>query len=84
MAGIAYSLVSVTIGAILAFAVTASTPGVSLPAVGAVLMIVGMVGFATFLYLEWQRRRAYGQRYGGGPSGPGGHDPTTSYERDRY
>ncbi len=81
MVGIAYSLVAVTIGAILSFAVTASTPGVSLPAVGTVLMIVGMVGFATFLYLEWQRRRAYAPRHDPGPNRGGGYDETTTYER---
>ncbi len=55
--GLGASLAAVTVGAILAFAITASTPGISLPAVGTILMVMGMVGFATVLYLDYMRRR---------------------------
>lgn len=55
--GLGASLAAITVGAILAFAITASTPGISLPAVGTILMVMGMVGFATVLYLDWAQRR---------------------------
>src|SRR3954465_13365028 len=56
--GLGASLAAVTVGAILAFAITASTPGISLPAVGTILMVMGMVGFVTILYLDWASRRS--------------------------
>ena len=49
--GLGASLAAVTVGAILAFAITASTPGISLPAVGT------MVGFLTSSAEE--RRNVY-------------------------
>jgi hypothetical protein len=56
--GIAASLAAVAVGAVLTYAITASTPGVSLPAVGTILMVIGLVGFVTSLYLDWSRRRS--------------------------
>jgi hypothetical protein len=56
--GLGASFIAITAGAILAFAITASTPGISLPAVGTILMIMGMIGFATCLYLDWMNRRS--------------------------
>lgn len=58
--GLGASLAAITAGAVLAFAITASTPGISLPAVGTILMVMGMVGFVTVLYLDWASRRSTG------------------------
>jgi hypothetical protein len=58
--GLGASLAAITAGAVLAFAITASTPGISLPAVGTILMVMGMVGFVTVLYLDWASRRSAG------------------------
>ncbi|HSP38931.1 MAG TPA: hypothetical protein VLR26_14390 [Frankiaceae bacterium] len=55
--GLGASLAAVTVGAILAFAITTSTPGISLPAVGTILMVMGAIGFVTVLYLDWAARR---------------------------
>jgi hypothetical protein len=47
------------VGAILRYAVTASTSGIDIATVGLILMIVGVVGFAvSLLYvLAWSPRR---------------------------
>jgi hypothetical protein len=66
--GLGASLAAITVGAVLAFAITASTPGISLPAVGTILMVMGMVGFVTILYLDWAARRpsqSYDQNFVG-------------------
>lgn len=55
--GIGLSLFSFALGAILAFAVRRSPAGISLQVVGLVLMLVGVIGFATSLYFaRWRRR----------------------------
>jgi hypothetical protein len=48
------------VGAILRYAVTATTSGINIATVGLILMIVGAVGFAvSLLYvLAWSPRRA--------------------------
>jgi uncharacterized membrane protein YedE/YeeE len=53
------SLVLIAVGAILRYAVTASTKGVDLATVGLVLMIVGIVGLIlSLLWMGvWARRR---------------------------
>jgi len=73
--GLGFSLAAVAAGAILAFAVSASTPGVSLPAVGVILMVVGVVGFATALYLDQRNREAATPTY---------EPPPPAYERRDY
>jgi hypothetical protein len=58
--GTSASLVLIAIGAILRWAVTAQVSGLSLPTVGLVLIIVGILGFVVSL-LEmflWAPRRA--------------------------
>ncbi|HTW13325.1 MAG TPA: hypothetical protein VME01_11310 [Solirubrobacteraceae bacterium] len=47
--GLTTSLVLIAIGAILRFAVTATTSGINVHTVGVILMIVGAVGFLIFL-----------------------------------
>lgn len=78
-AGVGWSLFTVAAGAILAFAITASTPGVSLQAIGVVLMVVGVVGFATTLYLDHRGRDA-----GGYDDGYGGGNPAQGYPGPGY
>ncbi len=53
------SIFLVALGAILRYAVTASTSGISLPTVGLILMIVGIVGLvlSIFYMLAWSPRR---------------------------
>jgi hypothetical protein len=65
--GLGASLAAIAAGAILAFAITASTPGISLPAVGTILMVIGAIGFVTCLYLDWSHRRpaSYDQNFVG-------------------
>jgi hypothetical protein len=57
--GTTASLVLIAIGAILRWAVTAEVSGISLPTVGLVLIIVGIVGFVVSLLemLLWAPRR---------------------------
>jgi hypothetical protein len=54
------SLVLITIGAILRFAVTATTSGFSIHTAGTILMVVGVVGLVLSLFwdLVGTRRRA--------------------------
>lgn len=54
------SIFLIAVGAILRYAVTASTSGISLPTVGLILMIVGIVGLIlSLLYmLSWGPRRS--------------------------
>jgi uncharacterized protein involved in exopolysaccharide biosynthesis len=53
------SIFLVALGAILRYAVTASTSGISLPTVGLILMIVGIAGLvlSIFYMLAWSPRR---------------------------
>jgi uncharacterized membrane protein YgdD (TMEM256/DUF423 family) len=59
--GLAASLVLIAAGAILRWAVSASTSGIDLRSVGLILLIVGIVGFVvslmwmTFLADRWSR-----------------------------
>jgi hypothetical protein len=80
--GLGASLAAVTVGAVLAFAITASTPGISLPAVGTILMVMGMVGFVTVLYLDWAQRRPsqqYDQNFVGR-----NYDDGSTYQQQTY
>jgi uncharacterized membrane protein YbhN (UPF0104 family) len=61
MPSIGSSIFLIAVGAILRYAVTATVEGVSLPTVGLILMIVGIVGLViSLLYLfawsPWQHR----------------------------
>lgn len=58
MFGYAISLILIAVGAILAFAVTATVSGVAINTVGWILMIVGLVGFIFSLVFasEWFRQ----------------------------
>jgi hypothetical protein len=60
MPGIGISVFLFAVGAILAFAVTVSTSGVDLDAVGVILMIVGAVGFLASM-LFWAPWAPYGR-----------------------
>lgn len=82
--GLGASLAAVTIGAILAFAITASTPGISLPAVGTILMVMGMVGFVTVLYLDWAQRRPAQQQYDQNFVGRNYDDGSTYQQQQTY
>jgi hypothetical protein len=59
--GLAGSLVLIAAGAILKWAVSASTSGVNLQTVGVILLVVGIVGFVislmwmTFLADHWHK-----------------------------
>jgi len=57
--GVVVSLILIAVGAILAFAVTASTSGVDLDTVGVILMIVGGVGLILSL-IFWSAFGGYG------------------------
>ncbi len=53
------SIFLIAVGAILRYAVTATTSGISLPTVGLILMIVGIAGLvlSIFYMLAWAPRR---------------------------
>ena len=60
------SIFLIALGAILRYAVTASTSGISLPTVGLILMIVGIVGIILSLFwmISWSHKRtARGERF---------------------
>ena len=56
--GIGSSLFLIAVGAILKFAVTGNVSGISVPTVGLILMIVGIVGLVISLFFlgEWRAR----------------------------
>jgi hypothetical protein len=59
------SIFLIAVGAILRYAVTASTSGINLQTVGLILIIVGIVGLVISLFwmISWgPRRRAVGER----------------------
>jgi hypothetical protein len=51
--GLAVSLILIAAGAILTWGVTAEASGLNIDAIGAILMIIGLVGFVLSLLL-WQ------------------------------
>jgi Domain of unknown function (DUF6458) len=53
------SIFLIAVGAILRYAVTASTSGISLPTVGLILMIAGIIGLVLSLFwmIAWAPRR---------------------------
>jgi hypothetical protein len=62
--GISTSLVLIAVGAILKWAVTASTSGINLGTVGVVLMIVGAIGIVLSL-IFWSSWGGFGSRTAG-------------------
>ena len=60
--GIGASIFLMAVGAILAFAVHASLSGVSIQLVGIILMIAGLIGLLTTLFILGPRRRATDDR----------------------
>ncbi len=61
--GIGLSLVLIAAGAILKWAVTASTSGINLNTVGVVLMVVGVAGLVLSL-IFWSTWGGFGSRRG--------------------
>ena len=59
--GISTSLVLIAVGAIIKWAVTASTSGINLNTVGVVLMVVGIVGLVLSL-IFWSSWGGFGAR----------------------
>ena len=57
--GIGTSIFLLAVGAVLAFAVTASVSGISLTAVGVILMIAGAIGLAVALIARSRRDDAH-------------------------
>jgi len=76
--GIGLSLVFIAAGAILTWAVSASVSGVSLEAVGVILMIVGAIGLVLSLVF-WS---SWGG-FGGARDAGGGAAQTTVIKDDR-
>jgi len=61
--GIGTSIFLIALGAILAFAVTATVSGIELATVGVILMVVGAVGLAiSLMFLSRARRPVVGER----------------------
>ena len=54
------ALFTITVGAILAFAVTAELAGIDLQVVGYILLAVGALGLAFGLWMNFSGRRAAG------------------------
>ncbi|MBV8956185.1 MAG: hypothetical protein JO179_18750 [Solirubrobacterales bacterium] len=55
---IGLSLFTIMVGAILKFAVTAQLAGISLPTVGVILMVVGLIGLLVSVWLILAGRAA--------------------------
>jgi hypothetical protein len=83
--GIAMSLGVFAIGAILGFAVRTEPSGLDLPAVGAILMLVGGVGVGVSLYRERWRRRIFEESIETGAGRPDADvsDPEPDYNPAR-
>lgn len=81
--GLGAAFAAVTVGAILAFAISASTPGISLPAVGTILMVMGMIGVAVILYLDWASRRSTSSGYDQNFAGRN-YDDGSTYQQQTY
>lgn len=73
--GLGSSLAVIAIGAILRWAISASTSGVNIRTVGLILLIVGGIGFVVSLFWMafYADRSAPPPSYRDGPRGPGGY-----------
>jgi hypothetical protein len=72
--GISASLLLAAAGAVLLWAVNASSSAVNIHTVGAILLIVGIIGFVISLFF-WSSWGGFGRRDGG--------SSTTVIDRDR-
>ena len=81
--GIATSLILFAVGAIMRFAVTATTTGFNLHAVGVILMIVAAVGFVVSIVFwgSWGGFGASRRQRETTVSGPGGTTTSRTDER---
>jgi len=75
--GISLSILLVAIGAILTWAVSAEVSGVDIQAVGVILLVVGLVGFAVSLVF-WSSWGGFGGARGSSPA-----NQTTVIKDDR-
>jgi hypothetical protein len=80
--GIASSLILLAAGAIMRFAVSVTSTGFNLHAIGIILMIVGAIGFVTSLvfWSSWGGFSGTSSRRQTTASGPAGTTTTTSEE----
>ena len=67
--GVSFSLILAAAGAVLIWAVNATTSGINIHTVGVILLIVGIVGFATSLFF-WSSWGGFGRPAGDRTTGP--------------
>ncbi len=73
--GLGGSLILVAIGAILRWAISATTSGVNIHTIGLILLIVGGIGFViSLLWMAFYADRST-RTYTDGTQGPGGGQP---------
>ena len=68
--GVSFSLILAAAGAVLIWAVSKTVSGVNIHTVGVILLIVGIVGFATSLFF-WSSWGGFGRATGDRTAGPG-------------
>ena len=70
--GLGVSLILIAVGAILTWAVDAQVNGLNVTAIGVILMIVGIIGFALSLafWSSWWGPGYFGRTAPAGPAGP--------------
>ena len=66
--GISFSLILTAVGAALIWAVNATVSGINIHTIGVILLIVGIIGFATSIFF-WSSWGGFGQTAAGG-TGP--------------
>jgi hypothetical protein len=66
--GISFSLILAAVGAALIWAVNATVSGVNIHTIGIILLIVGIIGFATSIFF-WSSWGGFGRTAAGG-AGP--------------
>lgn len=70
--GLGGSLILIAIGAVLRWAITATTSGVNIRTIGLILLIVGGIGFIiSLLWMAFYADRTTRQTYTDGTRGPG-------------
>ncbi|MGZ4357958.1 MAG: hypothetical protein ACXVRU_14230 [Gaiellaceae bacterium] len=62
--GVSFSLILAAAGAVLIWAVNATVSGVNIHTVGVIVLIVGIVGFATSIFF-WSSWGGFGRAAGG-------------------
>ena len=65
--GLSFSLLLAAAGAVLIWAVNATTSGINIHTVGVILLIVGIIGFVVSLFF-WSSWGGFGTRTAGGGS----------------